>query len=54
MEHSLSTALTILWRKMTQAKTMADCDADLFDIMDTLILSEKIDEEFKRLVSSKH
>lgn len=53
MEHSLSTTLTELWIKMTKATTMADCDADLFDIMDTLIISEKIDEEFKRLVSSK-
>lgn len=53
MEYVLSDALTELWRKMTKATSMADLDADFFEIVDTLILSEKIETEFQRLTSPK-
>lgn len=50
---SLSDRLTALWREMSKAKSMADVNADFFDIMDTLILSEKIEEEYQRLISGR-
>jgi len=53
MEYALSDALTVLWRKMTKATSMADLDADFFEIVDTIIISEKIETEFQRLTSPK-
>ena len=49
----VSDTLTTIWRQMSKATSMADCEAELFDIMDVMILSEKIEEEFKRLVATK-
>ena len=49
---SIGDRLTVLWLKMTEAKTLADVDVDVFDIIDILNMSEKIEQECQRLIGN--